>query len=387
MPGYVINLGVEEGRLQLYVQSGIYGTSRLGRTGWYPQTLYTLADYLTMRPGDLIFFFQRRIIYGIGTIVAIVVNDDEHCVFCNSPRSYLPSQQVTPPYLWNGDKDPHIRWRVLFQPAPAFFATGVDMDEVLQADSAGIARSLRVFSNRSFIKTEDDESHLVATAILRRNEAADAAIFPDNSGGVHQAMGRVANLSDFLVDSDDLVAHDLQGSEVQHEPTLQAWLADRLTRRVPDVTGIFGDWDYVSNLYPASPLKPRQYMEEIDVFGYVLAPAQPPIPPYVRRFKVIEVKAGSQTLGPSNVVDQVMKYVDWVSSARAGGDYGLIDAYIVASDFAQDLVQYAAERRTRSYVIPRRPYETRQWASLTLVKYQALAGRPAVRLDIALPAS
>lgn len=385
MPGYIFNLGRIEGRLQLYIESGIYGTSRLGRTGWYPQTLYTLADYLTMWPGDFVFFFQQRTIYGIGSIVEVGGDLRSQSAVCNFPRSYLPTQPPAPPYFWDGDNDHEIRWRILFKPTPAFYATGVDMDEVLQADSTGVARSLRVFSNRSFIKMEDDECHLVATAILRRNESPASPTFDDTSSSVHEGLRQLPSLASFALDCDQLIENDLRGNRVEHEPSLQAWLVNGLARREPRITDIFGEWSYVENLYPASPFKPRQYMDEIDVFGYSLATPEAPIPPYVRRFKIIEVKADVQSLTPSNVIDQVMKYVDWVSSTRAGGDYGLIDAYVVASDYAQDLVEYAAEKRRRAYVIPRRPYETKQWGSLTLVRYQAAARRPAVSFDVVLP--
>jgi hypothetical protein len=38
-----------------------------------------------MRPGELIFFFQRRVIYGIGTVVSIDTEAGSHCVLCNFP--------------------------------------------------------------------------------------------------------------------------------------------------------------------------------------------------------------------------------------------------------------------------------------------------------------
>ena len=380
MPGYLINLGALEGRLDLYIQSGIYGT-RIGRTGWYPATLYTLADYLSMRTGELIFFFQKRMIYGLGSTVSIDIDAPTRPMACNYARSYLPTENPSPPFLWDGDDDPSIRWRVLFRPSPAFFKIGVDMDEVLQADSAGVARSLRVFSNRSFLKLEDDESHLIATAILRRNQQPGASTFADHTNVVHSNLSQHPSLSGFQPDIDELVAQDLHGSQIRHEPTLQAWLVDALNQQRPETTAIFGDWNYVSNLYPASPLKPREYMDEIDIFGYVLSYPQAPIPPYVVRFKIIEVKIGPQSIAPSNVIDQVMKYVDWVSNTRAGGDYSLVDAYVVAADFTDELVQYAAANGTRSYVIPRRPYETNIWTNLSLVTYQASVDHPAVHLQ------
>ena len=379
MPGYLINLGAPAGRLKLYIESGIYGT-KIGRTGWYPATLYTLADYLTMQPGDLVFFFQKRMIYGIGSIATLANEGAPGPVFCNFQRSHVPTLIPSPPYVWNGDEDPDIRWRVIFRPSPAFFQNGVDMDEVLQADTAGVARSLRVFWNRSFVKMEDDETNLIATAILRRNQSPDSPKFEDHSESVHDELARNQNLPDFLPNTDDLVSENLHGNEIRHEPTLQAWLADALTRGRPNATAIFGEWSHIANLYPASPLKPRDYMDEIDLFGYTLARAQQGIAPFPTKFKVIEVKKGSQTAGPANVIDQVMKYVDWISTTRAGGDYALVDGYVVAAGFNDEAVEYARRARARTYVMPRRPYQTKTWDNLSLVTYSASQATPAVEL-------
>ena len=154
--------------------------------------------------------------------------------------------------------------------------------------------------------------------------------------------------------------------------------------KASSVTAIFGKWDYICNLYPASPVKPRDYMDEMDIFGYSLAPAPNSIPPYVRTFKVIEVKSEGQAYTPSNVVDQVMKYVNWISSTRAGGDYGLVEAYIVASDFDNELVDYAKQQAIRPYVIPKRPYATKEWSNLKLVKYALTGKKPALQFTVVL---
>lgn len=387
--GYVINLGsgAVPDRLGVYAEAGIYGTSNLGRVGWYRPTLYTLADYVTMTPGELIFFFQKRIIYGIGCISEVEMVGGRTAILCNFPQSYLPSSPPGSPFTWDGDRDHNIRWRVIFRPTPHFFRNGVDMDEVLESDIAGVTRSLRVFSKRSFVKLEDDEADLVATMILRQNQSVDAPIFVDNSLALTRHLQQVSLSPALTIDCDDLVVHDLDGDKLGHEPTLHAWLADQLTsRRYPEVIGIFGSLGFVTNLYPASPLKPREYMDELDIFGYTVVASAPPLPKYVDKFKVIEVKKDRQDLATPNVIDQVMKYVDWVGATRAGHDYSRIDAFVVAHEFSPALVEYAERVRTRSYVVPRRPYHTRTWASLALVQYRAAPREPAVSLEVLLPA-
>lgn len=381
MSGYLINLGSGElDRLPLYVTSGVYGT-RIPRDGWYRPTLYTLADFLTMRPGDLIFFFQKRTIYGIGSVTSFDVGGEQTCTLSNYPSSFIPNTPPVPPYLWDGDSDPFVRFRVFFKHEPKFYQVGVDMDEVLQSDVSGKARSLPVFSNRSFIQMEDDETELVATAILRRNSGS-SLYFEDHSLSTVDRIAKLPNLALFKIDADQLVRADLVGDQVAHEPTLQAWLVDALTRRPHHAAETLGKWDFVCNLYPASPLKPRVYMDEIDIFGYETVPRTGPLPSYIAKFRIIEVKAGVQGLGPQNAVDQTMKYVDWVSSTRAGGDYSLVSAYIVARGFTGDLLDYARASRVRNYVIPRRPYETRCWQDLHLIAYHP-SGHASPALNLA----
>ena len=39
------------------------------------------------------------------------------------------------------------------------------------------------------------------------------------------------------------------------------------------------------------------------------------------------------------VIDQVMKYVDWINQEYAYGDYSMIEAYVVAADFSESVVK------------------------------------------------
>jgi len=380
MAGFIVNLAKGLERLDLYIKSGVYGT----RISPAPQrrraNLMTLADYVLMRPGDLIFFFQERRIYGIGEIIDFGF-EGKPCILCNFPRSYILDEPSKQPYLWFGDKDPLIRWRVFFQPHPSFFQDGVDMDEVLQSDTIGVARALPLFWNRSFLNLESDEANLIAHTILRRNLGKmNAPLFADDSQITHKSVLSRTSTVDFTVDLDTLVNHHASGGMVFPEAALQVWLVGNLAMKAPGVTAVFGEWDYICNLYPASPVKPRDYMDEMDIFGYSLAPALNSIPPYVQTFKIIEVKSESQAYAPANVVDQTMKYVDWISVTRAGGDYGLVEAYIVARDFDDRLIDYAGNQAVRPYVIPRRPYETKQWRNLKLVKYEHTGASPALCL-------
>ena len=57
-------------------------------------------------------------------------------------------------------------------------------------------------------------------------------------------------------------------------------------------------------------------------------------------------------------VNQLLKYVDWVANTRAGGDYELIEAFLVASAFDEQTKRFARRGGRRRYIIPRRPYQS-----------------------------
>jgi hypothetical protein len=84
-----------------------------------------------------------------------------------------------------------------------------------------------------------------------------------------------------------------------------------------------------------------------------------------------------------NVINQMLKYVDWLAHTRAGGDYSMVDAYLVASGYTPEVIDYACDAGVRDYITPYRPYQKQQWSQLTLVRYIPIItpGAPAVRLE------
>src|SRR5688500_7752630 len=96
MAGYLFALDSLDS-LELYAIHGVYGT-KVTRSGnfWRPDNLFTIGDYLTMRPGDLVFFFHRRKIYGIGSLIAFT---QLPVALCNYPDSYLPGVAWDPEQL------------------------------------------------------------------------------------------------------------------------------------------------------------------------------------------------------------------------------------------------------------------------------------------------
>lgn len=82
---------------------------------------------------------------------------------------------------------------------------------------------------------------------------------------------------------------------------------------VNDPGTIFGSWDYVSHQVIASPFKAIDYMGKMDVFGYRYIKNYDTVSKYL----LIEIKKDSATI---EVIDQLMKYNDWINQEYANGD-------------------------------------------------------------------
>ena len=120
MAGYIISLNSIDS-LELYVENGVYAT-RLSvpkNSRWSVHHEGTFADYATMKPGDNIYFFIKRNIYGIGSLVELA--DD--CKFLNFPNASQPVEfnyeKIRSSLLWDeGPESINQRWLCVFQPSP-----------------------------------------------------------------------------------------------------------------------------------------------------------------------------------------------------------------------------------------------------------------------------
>ena len=130
----------------------------------------TFADYATAQQGDDVFFFSRRKLYGIGSVVDV----GRSCVYGNFPNASLPreldyAQFSRQMFIDNGPESVNQRWLMTFAPRPAFFLQGVDIDDVLASRPSSF-RGLRAMENVTFGRVDDEEAQALRDVILRRNE-------------------------------------------------------------------------------------------------------------------------------------------------------------------------------------------------------------------------
>lgn len=169
MAGYIMTLS-DIDSLTYCVKTGTYSTN-LGtpKGNWMTYHEGTFADYLSMKPGDSIYFFIKRKIYGIGKLIEI----HSECRFLNyigadRPVDYSKKNyKKLEPLLDEGTAN--NRCLCVFEPSPLFFLNGVDMDDALNSNPDRF-RMLRAMWKVSFIKVDDDENQALMDIILKRNE-------------------------------------------------------------------------------------------------------------------------------------------------------------------------------------------------------------------------
>ena len=76
--------------LNKVIQSGVYSTNlNINKEEWNTPQEGTIADFLSMKEGDNVYFFIDRKIYGVGKLVNIKGN----CKFLNFPGADIPKAE------------------------------------------------------------------------------------------------------------------------------------------------------------------------------------------------------------------------------------------------------------------------------------------------------
>ena len=224
---------------------------------------------------------------------------------------------------------------------------------------------LRAFWKVSFIKLSDEENASLKEIFLLRRQretAAQTGIFPERDDA-HNAIAE-KELERYLIKPADMLQTCTFGSRVKHEMALEATVVyDLCHNRVHAL----GAWDYVSHQVIASPFKPIDYMDKIDVLAMRYLP-NTKIP---CKYLVAELK---KDVADNATIDQVLKYVDWVCSEYAYGDYEAVEACIIAAEYPENIAAYYSEVVQRYYTLGSHPVRNKQWNSLKLLRYSYAAG-------------
>lgn len=370
MAGYIFNLD-SLNSLKLYITNGVYATKLSSPPGyWMVHHEATFADYTTMKAGDNIYFFIDRKIYGIGELV----NLNGECKFSNYPEACMPNefdystkQNIL---LWDeGEFSVNQRWLCIFKPSPFFFTLGIDMDDVLSSNPSAF-KMLRAFWKVSFIKFDDIENQAFRDVILKFNQDVlinpkeDTNFFKSEYIERHAILNKRLMENNYKLDISPILATCSDEYYLKHEMALEAGILYQLTYHDAETERIFGNWDYLSHQVVASPFKPIDYMDKMDLFGYSYITG---FNPTRSKYLVAELKKDSAT---TENIEQLLKYVDWIKDEYCFGDYSMVNAFLVAYDFAEEVIKYKSKNVERKYIIGRRPAKSLEWSNLKLIQYR-----------------
>jgi hypothetical protein len=362
LAGYIFNLD-NEISLKNSIENGVYSTnlSQPQNNLWKIHHEGTFADFLSMKQGDNVYFFINRKIYGLGELV----NIEFDCKFLNYPNADIPTVPVyndIKDIMLLNDTESKINNRCIctFKPSPYYFHNGIDMDDVLSSNPNSF-RMLRAFWKVSFIKIDDEENKALKDIILKRNEEflTNPSETFDFSDSLQQSIGNKLS-SEYNIGSNNILKYCSGVVNIRHEMAIEAHIIDVISQ---DDNNIFGRWDYVSHQVIASPFKPIDYMDKMDLFGFSYISGFNTISKYL----IVEIKKDKATI---EAVDQVMKYVDWINQEYAHGDYYMINAFIVAFDFPEEVINYKNLVCKRNYIRGRRPTKADLWSNVKLIKYR-----------------
>lgn len=253
-----------------------------------------------------------------------------------------------------------MRWICLFEPSPYFFHNGVDMDDVLASNPSAF-RTLRAFWKRSFIMVDENEDKALMDIVLKRNEreiSSPMNTFNHDFSQKARIAGRLTG--DHMLRAGEMMKHCANGPRLDHEMAIEIGTLEAII----DGHTLFGQWDRLFHQVIASPFKPIDYMDRMDIFGYRTIPG---FSSTISKYLVIELKKGE---ADRNAIDQVMKYVDWIEHEYAHGDYSMIEAFVLAYDYSQPVINHRDEIAERNYIRGRRPTISDTWTDLRLIRYR-----------------
>lgn len=355
MAGYIMTIG-EDGnsdflvqmsalQLKLYkkeksmckcINDGVYATRISEKSN---AKIATRADYFGMRQGDNIYFFFNRTIYGVGELVAI----ENECTFYNESSNPLYDIEKVSDY-------PYL---CIFKPSPYFFKNVVDMDDVLMSNPEAF-KKLRFFHQRSFIQLDDVENAALKSYIIKNNEDCLEKYdihkhYPcDNIKTIHKLIEDkyISNKEMYMLNS--IKAFE-EGCNIKKYPLMiksEYYVEGMILEYVKKDNGLLGYYDFMSRQYVASPNKPAEYAEFMDMFGYKYVKGYKN-DGIISKYSIIEVKSGEIT---EDAILQIMKYVDWVCKTFSHNDYSMIEAYLVGYNIKDGLLENNKELYTRNYI-------------------------------------
>ena len=249
------------------------------------------------------------------------------------------------------------------------------MDDVLRYRPRAF-KVLRAFEGLSFIKIDDEENRALREFISLVNESSydniDENVFPFNNGTHSRLLAE--DLTAFTMNINKALSNAENREYVFSEMFIEGALLQGLST---GTTTAMGQWDYLTHQLIASPFKPLQYIDKIDIFGYRFSQHYQDEPKLITKYLLVEMK--KDTINRA-ALEQTMQYVDWVCKEYASGDYSKIEAFVVGDHAVHNIGNAIADICQRSYIVETHPAKPERWNNLKVVQYSVEGG--AVRFEM-----
>lgn len=256
------------------------------------------------------------------------------------------------------ENDSVKRWICFFEPCSHFFKEGVDMDDVLRYKPNSF-RMLRAFEKRTFIKIDDEENDALKQFLYLRNK--NTKDFYNFSYENHKKFKKL-DLEKYKIRMSDFLKFNSDSGKITLEAVLEAFLVNQINT----TTFLNHKWDYVSHQVIASPFKPLSYIDKMDIFAYKFLVYLHETKP-IEKYLVLELKKDKAN---DETIEQTMKYVDWVCTEYASGDYSSIMAGVIASGFNLSSYDKFENNIQRTFIKSTHPIETKNWCDLTCYSFR-----------------
>lgn len=356
---------------------------------WNAQQVGTFADYSTLEPGDKVFLFRDRVIYGIGELKipeSLEVDTPALLNYPNSDEHSFEEPEEEP--LYKPEEWDRLRVVFPFIPGPRLFEEGIDMDKALSSPMREYFWGLRFWRGFSFRLLGETETEALVKMFLKRFEGEEG-LEPKRDESSHMEYVEKNFHGTFSPEfhiSKNPSAHLKEGVTFRKENWVHATLIEALRTNdgesLPSCL-IDSNRKNVFREMTASPPKPPKWADSIDVVSTYHHPEYEDV---TTRYSVFEVKKdevdSSKVEDYNKKISQVMKYVDFIAQKYTDGDYGGIDAYYVARDFSEEFLEFYTESKeggqtdsdiispTRDYIVDTHDVETAEvWDNLKLLKY------------------
>jgi len=261
-----------------------------------------IAGVLSILPGDLVFFYvKNRGVYGLWKIVGEPYFDET--------KVWASDQQMFP-------------YRISFEPAVGFFPKPVSISDVLDLRDKGRIWTfdLNPVQRKNQYKITMDEARELLRLLLRNNPIRQqpCAILdlytPSTRGKI------------------DVELASSKAGRVRYEGWLNAWFMRSLARG--ELKDLLGDYREFLNLVPTT------FNKVMDIFlTHVTTVDSIDV---LHKYTCIELKTDRAT---EQDLAQVLRYEDWLARKLAAGDNEMIQSILVATRFADTVIDYVRNRQ------------------------------------------